>query len=112
MKKSRPGHLVRVIVKPERVQSVARALAAETGTLGIRETAASHRWIADRSVETATIAVDGETHELPIKVARDDAGEIYDASAEYDDAAALATDVDLPIREIVRRAEAAYDGRE
>jgi len=38
MKKSRPGHLVRVVVRPEDVERVARRLAEETGTLGIRET--------------------------------------------------------------------------
>jgi uncharacterized protein (TIGR00299 family) protein len=108
MKKSRPGHLVKVIVKPDDVQAVARRLAEETGTLGIRETAATHRWIADRRFETIELDIDGETHEITVKIATDADGDVYDASAEYDDALALAGETDLTVREIVRRAESAY----
>jgi uncharacterized protein (TIGR00299 family) protein len=109
MKKSRSGHLVRVVVKPEHAQAVARRLAAETGTLGIRETAARHRWIADRSVETVAVQIDGKGHEVAVKIARDEEGSIYDVSTEYDAAAALAAETGVPAREIIRRAEAAFD---
>ncbi len=107
MKKSRPGHLVKVICKPEDADRVARRLAVETGTLGIREGGASHRWIAERSFETVELAVDGETYEVPVKVAGDGDGTVYDVSAEYDDAAAVARAAGLPVREVLRRAEAA-----
>jgi uncharacterized protein (TIGR00299 family) protein len=108
MKKSRPGHLVKVIVKPEDVQRVARVLAEETGTLGIRESPTGHRWIADRSFETVALDVEGERFEVTVKVASDDAGEVYDVSAEYDDAAAVAEELGVSTREIIRRAESAY----
>ncbi|MFT4885529.1 MAG: hypothetical protein ACI8U4_003055 [Natronomonas sp.] len=108
MKKSRPGHLVKVIVKPEDVQAVARRLAEETGTLGIRETAATHRWIADRRFETVELDIDGETFEVTIKIAADEGGDVYDVSAEYDDALAVAEETNLAVREVVRRAETAY----
>jgi uncharacterized protein (DUF111 family) len=108
MKKSRPGHLVKVIVKPADVEAVARRLAEETGTLGVREAAAAHRWIADRSFETVELDVEGERFEVAVKVAADEAGEVYDVSAEYDDAARVASETDVPIREVLRRAEAAY----
>ncbi|WP_178918038.1 nickel pincer cofactor biosynthesis protein LarC [Natronomonas gomsonensis] len=108
MKKSRPGHLVKVIVKPDDVASVARRLAEETGTLGIRETAAGHRWIAGRSFETVELDIGDETFGVTVKIAADDAGEVYDVSAEYDDAAAVADATDLAIRDVVRRAETAY----
>ncbi|MFW5964683.1 MAG: nickel pincer cofactor biosynthesis protein LarC [Natronomonas sp.] len=115
MKKSRPGHLVKVIVKPEDVASVARRLAEETGTLGIRETAAGHRWIAERSFETVELDIGGETFDVSVKIAADDTGEVYDVSAEYDDAARVADATDLAIREVIRRAETVsrreYDGR-
>jgi uncharacterized protein (TIGR00299 family) protein len=107
MKKSRPGHLVKVIVKPDDVETVARRLAAETGTLGVRETGASHRWIAERSFETAELAIDGETFGVDVKVASDDEGAVYDVSAEFNDAAVVAEAVDRPVREIMRRAETA-----
>jgi len=105
MKKARPGHLVKVIVKPEDVGAVARRLAEETGTLGVRETGAGHRWVAERSFETATLDVDGEPYEVTVKVASDDAGSVYDVSAEFDDADAVAAATGLSVREVMRRAE-------
>ena len=109
MKKSRPGHLVQVIVKPEDADRVARKLAVETGTLGVRETGARHRWVAERAFETAEIEIDGVTHEITVKVASDSAGEVYDVSTEYDDAAAVAEKTGVPIREVMRRAEEGSD---
>ena len=105
MKKSRPGHLVKVIAKPEDVEAVARRLAEETGTLGVREGGATHRWIAERAFETATLSIGGEEYEVSVKVASDDAGEAYDVSAEYDDALAVARETGLPLRDVMRRAE-------
>ncbi|MFC7096732.1 nickel pincer cofactor biosynthesis protein LarC [Halobaculum marinum] len=105
MKKSRPGHLVKVICKPEDADRVARRLAAETGTLGVREGGASHRWIAERSFETATLDLGGDSYEVPVKVASDGDGAVYDVSAEYDDAAAVARETGRPVREVLRRAE-------
>ncbi|MGQ4555239.1 nickel pincer cofactor biosynthesis protein LarC [Halobellus sp. GM3] len=106
MKKSRPGHLVKVIVRPEDAERVAHRLAVETGTLGIREHGAGHRWVASRSFRTATLDVDGETHEVAVKVACDETDEPYDYSAEYDDALAVAEATGLSVREVMRRAEA------
>ncbi|QLH83088.1 nickel pincer cofactor biosynthesis protein LarC [Halosimplex pelagicum] len=107
MKKSRPGHLVKVVVKPEDAERVARRLAEETGTLGVREHGAGHRWIADREVRSVEIAVDDETYEVAVKIGTDDEGTVFDVSAEYDDAAAVAEETGLPVREVARRAEAA-----
>ncbi|WP_101294496.1 nickel pincer cofactor biosynthesis protein LarC [Halegenticoccus soli] len=106
MKKSRPGHLVKVVAKPEDAERVARRLAEETGTLGVREHGGGHRWIAARSFEAATLSVDGREYEVSVKVASDAAGEVYDVSAEYEDAAAVARETGLPAREVMRRAEA------
>jgi len=111
MKKSRPGHLVKVICKPADAAAVAERLARETGTLGVRQSGASHRWIAEREFETATLRVDGATHEVAVKVASTTDGEVYDVSGEYDDAAAVAEATGLPIREVLRRAENAVRER-
>jgi len=108
MKKSRPGHLITVIVPPADAERVAHRLAEETGTLGVRESAARHRWVARRRVETVTVELDGEAHEVAVKVATDDNGAVYDVSAEYDDAAAVARATDRPVREVLRRAEAGW----
>jgi len=106
MKKSRPGHLVKVICKPADAEAVAERLARETGTLGVRQSGASHRWIADREFEAATLRVDDADHEVTVKVASTTDGSVYDVSGEYDDAAAVAEATGLPIREVLRRAEA------
>jgi uncharacterized protein (TIGR00299 family) protein len=106
MKKSRPGHVVTVIVAPEDAARVARRLAEETGTLGVRESRARHRWVADRDVETATIEAAGAEFEVAVKIASA-GGEVYDVSAEFDDALAVARETGLPVRSVVRRAETA-----
>ncbi|GAB7020125.1 nickel pincer cofactor biosynthesis protein LarC [Halostagnicola bangensis] len=105
MKKSRPGHLVKVICKPADRQRVARALAEETGTLGIRDAGATHRWIANREFESVTLERGGEQYEVTVKIASDADGEVYDVSAEYDDAAEVALETQLPVQEVLRQAE-------
>ena len=110
-KKSRPGHLVKVLCDPGDAERLARRLAAETGTLGVRQAGATHRWIADRRFAEATLAVDGEEYTVAVKVASADDGTVYDASAEYDDALGVAEATDLPVREVCRRAEAVVRDR-
>lgn len=111
MKKSRSGHLIKVICKPADAEAVAERLARETGTLGVRQAGATHRWIADRSIETVVIEVGGTEHEVAVKVATTSDGEVYDVSAEYDDAAAVAEQTGEPIRDVLRTAEAAVRER-
>ncbi|MBV0901726.1 nickel pincer cofactor biosynthesis protein LarC [Haloarcula salina] len=105
MKKSRPGHIVKVICKPGDAERVARRLAEVTGTLGVREHGAGHRWVADREFETVALAVGDETFEVTVKVASDGDGSVFDVSAEYDDAAAVAEATGLSVREVSQRAE-------
>jgi hypothetical protein len=111
MKKSRPGHLVTVVVPPADAERVAHRLAVETGTLGVRERSGGHRFVADRRFETATVEVDGTAHEVAVKVASTADGAVFDVSAEFDDAAAVARETGLPTREVLRRAEAAVRAR-
>jgi len=109
MKKSRPGHLVKVVTKDEDADRVARKLAEETGTLGIRETGVSHRWIANREFEEVLVEYDGHSYEVIVKLASDTDGTVYDVSAEYDDALDVAHAAGVPVREVMRQAEAAVD---
>ena len=113
MKKSRPGHLVKVVTRPADARQVARALAEETGTLGVREHGAGHRFVADREQTTVSVEVDGDAFEVGVKCAFVGGTEtqsggnrtLYDVSAEYDDALAVARETGLAVREIQRRAE-------
>ncbi|MFP8958817.1 nickel pincer cofactor biosynthesis protein LarC [Natrialbaceae archaeon A-CW3] len=109
MKKSRPGHLVKVICRPEDRERVARRLAEETGTLGIRDAGVTHRWIAKREFETVSLEFDGDRYDVSVKVASDEDGVVYDVSAEYDDVAAVASETGRSIRSVAERAERAYD---
>ena len=106
-KKSRPGHLVTVVCDPSDADRLARRLAEETGTLGVRESGARHRWIAERETTETTVTVDDETYTVAVKRARTTDGAVYDTSAEYDDALAVAEATGLPVRAVLRRAEAA-----
>jgi uncharacterized protein (TIGR00299 family) protein len=110
-KKSRPGHVVQVIVKPEDRDRVARRLAEETGTLGVREGSARHRWVADREIRSVVLGIDGSEYAVDVKIASDSEGEAYDASAEYDDAASVARETGLPVRTVMRRAESNVETR-
>jgi len=106
MKKSRPGHLVKVVVAPEDAGRVARRLARETGTLGVREHGSGHRFVADRERQTVTLDLGSRSFDVAVKVASIDS-EVYDVSAEFDDALAVARETALPVREVLWRAERA-----
>ncbi|ARS91904.1 nickel pincer cofactor biosynthesis protein LarC [Natrarchaeobaculum aegyptiacum] len=110
MKKSRPGHLVKVICRPADRERVARALAEETGTLGVRDAGVTHRWVATREFETVRLEIDGEEYEVTVKVASDADGEVYDVSAEFDDVQSVALETGTPVREVRRQAEQQYVG--
>ncbi|SIR29640.1 hypothetical protein SAMN05421858_2141 [Haladaptatus litoreus] len=105
MKKSRPGHLVKVITKPEDAERVARKLAEETGTLGVRASGASHRWIARREFKTVTLEIKESEYDVTVKIASDESGSVYDVSAEFDDAGSVAQETGVAVREVMRRAE-------
>lgn len=105
MKKARPGHLVTVVTKPADAERVATALARETGTLGVRSTGTTHRWVAAREIRPTTVTVDNEDYQIDVKVATDADGVVYDISAEFDDAATIASRSGVPIRDIQHRAE-------
>jgi len=107
-KGSRPGHLVRATVPPSDADAVARRLARETGTTGVRELRAAHRFVADTRTVTASLDIDGETYEVAVKLASID-GEVYDVSAEYTDAARVADATDRPVAAVMARAEQAVD---
>jgi pyridinium-3,5-bisthiocarboxylic acid mononucleotide nickel chelatase len=94
MKKGRPAHLVSALADPALVQQVAATLVAETGSLGFRGTELE-RWPAARRFDT--VEVDG----LPVRV-KVSPGRV---KVEHDDAARVARQRGLPLREVLRRAE-------
>jgi uncharacterized protein (DUF111 family) len=97
MKKGRPGHVVHALADPALAEQVARVLAAETGTLGVRGHVLE-RWPDARTVES--VEVDG----LPVRV-KVSPGRV---KAEHDDVVRVARRTGRTVREVAFRAEAAY----
>lgn len=97
MKKGRPGHVVSVLADEALAPSLVSLLRAETGSLGARRVMVE-RWPLPRS--TDQVEVEG----LPIRV-KVSPGRV---KAEHEDAARVARRIGLPLREVVRQAEAAW----
>lgn len=95
MKKGRPAYTVSALADPAVADQVARVLAAETGSLGVRGQVLE-RWPSTRS--TAEVEVEG----VPVRV-KVSPGRI---KVEHDDAARVARITGLPLREVAFRAEA------
>jgi uncharacterized protein (TIGR00299 family) protein len=96
MKKGRPAHVVSALADPSLVEPVATTLAAESGTLGLRGVT-MERWPAARTA--GSVEVEG----LPVRV-KVSPGRI---KVEHDDAAWVARQRGVPLREVLARAEAA-----
>lgn len=103
MKKGRPAHLVSALVDPVEARPLAEVLARETGTFGVRSTGAV-RSIAPRTSDQVEVA--GMV--LRVKVAGGAGGRV---KIEHDDAVAAAHQLDLPVFEVVSRAEEAWRAR-
>jgi uncharacterized protein (TIGR00299 family) protein len=95
MKKGRPAYVVSCLSDPSLAASCAAVLVAETGSLGVRGQRLE-RWPATRR-ETA-VAVEGQPVRIKVSPGR--------VKAEHDDAARVAALTGLPLREVLRRAEA------
>jgi uncharacterized protein (DUF111 family) len=96
MKKGRPAHTVAALADVAVADQVAAALRRETGSLGVRG-ATLDRWPASRAMDVVEVAG------LPIRV-KVSPGRV---KVEHDDAAKVARQVGLPLREVLSRAEEA-----
>lgn len=95
MKKGRPAHTVHVLCDPSATQLIGALLLRETGSLGLRGTAL-RRWPQQRTERL--VVVDG--HKIRAKVA------LGRVKVEYDDAAAAASALGRPLREVLAEAQA------
>jgi uncharacterized protein (TIGR00299 family) protein len=106
MKKGRPGYLVTVIALPETSAALARLMARELGTLGVRCIPVVHRFVAERTIADVEVEIAGHKKLLPVKCGWMD-GRIYTLKAEFDTARDWAAELDLPVRDVLRAIEAA-----
>ena len=103
MKKNRPGHLLKVITKPENQDTILRKIFKETGTLGIRIFPQIHRTILKRKKIPFKLNIKGE-RTAKFKVAFLDS-KIVAARIEYEDAKKIASQTGIPLRKVMEMAE-------
>ena len=101
MKKGRPANTVSVLCDPASVEALRSIVLHETGSLGVRASML-RRWPQQRTETT----VDVEGHTIRVKVAA------HRAKIEFDDAAAAAVSLDLPVRVVLDRAARAVEETE
>ncbi|MCS5638120.1 MAG: nickel pincer cofactor biosynthesis protein LarC [Myxococcota bacterium] len=100
MKKNRPGFLLRVLARPADRMDLAGILFAESGTLGVR----AQEW--DRLLlDREEGQVETPYGQIAVKGVRDVDGAVR-VSAEYDACKRAALAAGVPLREVVRCAEA------
>lgn len=101
MKKGRPGHILKIIGRPEDRGRLCDLALRYTSTLGVRFYEAGRK-ILERRVVT----VESEYGTGKVKLAVGAGGEVL-AHAEYDSAAGLAARAGVGVREVARALEAA-----
>jgi uncharacterized protein (TIGR00299 family) protein len=99
MKKGRPAHVLHVLARPRTAGRLQRLVFEETGSLGVREVVAA-RTALPRAM--ATVQVEGR----PVRIKTGP----HRAKPEYDDVAAAAAQLGLPLHAVAERALAAFRG--
>lgn len=101
MKKGRPGHIVKIIGRPEDRDRLCDLTLRYTSTLGVRSYDARRK-----TLERRVVTVESEYGTGKVKLAVGPGGEVF-AHAEYDSAAELAARAAVGVREVARSLEAA-----
>jgi hypothetical protein len=101
MKKGRPAHTLSVLCRPEVVVDVQAAVFASTSTIGMRVVPVGK--VALERLQ-ATVEVFGSRVGVKVALHRD---RLVNVSIEYEDVAALAAELELPVKEVLRAATAA-----
>jgi uncharacterized protein (TIGR00299 family) protein len=103
MKKGRPAHTLSVLCRPETVPDVQAAVFATTSTIGLRIVP-----VGKVALERTSSSVEVLGGRVGVKVAASD-GRVVNVSVEYEDVAALARELGLPVKEVLRAATAAAE---
>ena len=103
MKKGRPAHTLSVLCRAECVRDVQAAIFATTSTIGLRVVP-----VGKVALDRASASVEVFGGRVGVKVATS-SGRVVNVSVEYEDVAALARTLDLPVKEVLRAATAAAE---
>src|SRR4051794_3038397 len=101
MKKGRPAHTLSVLCRPAVRAAVQEVILSATSTIGLRVQPVQ-KVALDRSQDTVEV-LGGR---VGVKVARS-GGQVVNVSVEFEDVAALAEQLRLPAKEVLRAASAA-----
>jgi pyridinium-3,5-bisthiocarboxylic acid mononucleotide nickel chelatase len=103
MKKGRPAHTLSVLCRSEAVRDVQAAVFATTSTIGLRVVP-----VGKVALERTSSSVEVLGGRVGVKVAVT-GGRVVNVSVEYEDVAALARELGLPVKEVLRAATAAAE---
>jgi hypothetical protein len=101
MKKGRPAHTLSALVSAGASEAVQRAVFAETSTIGVRWYAVGKRALHR---ETISVEIDGLT--IRVKLSFDN-GLMVSATPEFEDVAAAAAALGVPVKEMLAAANGA-----
>lgn len=104
MKKSRPGHLLTVLCKPDLQKQIEEVVLVNTTSLGVRSYQCPRR-IAER--ESVSVQMKGG-HEICVKLARDTNENIVNVQPEWDDCCRYARALGMPVKQAYMEAITAY----
>jgi len=99
-KKNRPGHLLRVIAKPQDTELLSEEIIRETGTLGVRVIPYAHRNIAHRKIVSIKVEIDGKNFKIDIKLGMI-GNDIINIKPEYEDARKIAKETGRPVKDVI-----------
>jgi uncharacterized protein (TIGR00299 family) protein len=101
MKKGRAAHTLSALCRPEVVPAVQAAVFAATTSIGLRVVS-----VGKVALDRTEATVDVLGGRVGVKVASD-GGRVVNVSVEYEDVAALARELGVPVKEVLRAATAA-----
>jgi uncharacterized protein (TIGR00299 family) protein len=104
MKKGRPAHTLHALVGPDSVvqERVRSVVLTETTAIGLRETA-----VVKTALDRREDVVQVQGQAVRVKVALDGAGTVVNVQPEYDDLAAAAQALGVPVKQVLAEALAA-----
>ncbi len=105
MKKGRSGHIIKVLVAPQDASRIAHRIMEETGSLGVRVMQVKHRFIANREQRMVKVSIKGVEREVGVKIGMDARGYLLNVAAEFEDAKRVATELKMPLREVIKLVE-------
>ena len=110
-KKNRPGHVIKILCRPEHKFKMIEKMIEELGTLGVRFNTIN-RICIDRQVEATKINIKGKTYDLRYKISfieSEEGKKIINIKPEYEDLRKISEASGMPIKKIQLYAQAQFN---